>query len=75
MFFTRHVTYQQIDLAPDRSKRNVYNTPVNGVTPKQYNGVTPKQYEVILFSSRLTHIVEPNTSNRPRHTIALPDSR
>ena len=63
MVFTRHVTYQQIDLAPDRSKRNVYNTPVNGVTPKQN--------DVILFSSRLTHMVEPNTSNRPRHAIAF----
>ena len=63
MVFTRHVTYQQIDLAPERNKRNVYNTPVNAVTPKQD--------DVILFSSRLTHMVEPNTSNRPRHAIAF----
>lgn len=63
MVFTRHVTYQQIDLAPDRGKRNVYNTPVNGVTPKQN--------DVILFSSRLTHMVEPNTSDQPRHAIAF----
>jgi uncharacterized protein (TIGR02466 family) len=63
MIFTRHVTYQQIDLAPDRNKRNVYNTPVNGVTPAQN--------DVILFSSRLTHMVEPNTSNQPRHAIAF----
>jgi uncharacterized protein (TIGR02466 family) len=63
MIFTRHVTYQQIDLAPDRNKRNVYNTPVHGVTPKQN--------DVILFSSRLTHMVEPNPSNQPRHAIAF----
>jgi uncharacterized protein (TIGR02466 family) len=63
MIFTRHVSYQQIDLAPDRNKRNVYNTPVIGVTPKQN--------DVILFSSRLTHMVEPNLSNQPRHAIAF----
>ena len=63
MIFTRHVTYQQIDLAPDPTKRNPYNAPVNGVVPKQN--------DVILFSSRLTHLVEPNTSGRPRHAIAF----
>jgi uncharacterized protein (TIGR02466 family) len=63
MVFTRHVSYQQIDLAPDRNKRNVYNTPVHAVAPKQN--------EVILFSSRLTHMVEPNVSNQPRHAIAF----
>jgi uncharacterized protein (TIGR02466 family) len=63
MVFTRHVTYQQIDLAPDRNKRNVYNTPINVVAPKQN--------DVILFSSRLTHMVEPNVSNQPRHAIAF----
>jgi uncharacterized protein (TIGR02466 family) len=63
MVFTRHVTYQQIDLAPDRNGRNAYNTPISGVTPKQD--------DVILFSSRLTHMVEPNLSNQPRHAIAF----
>jgi uncharacterized protein (TIGR02466 family) len=63
MVFTRHVTYQQIDLAPDANKRNAYNTPVNGVVPAQN--------DVILFSSRLTHLVEPNTSGKPRHAIAF----
>lgn len=63
MVFTRHVSYQQIDLVPDRNKRNVYNTPVNRITPKQD--------EVLLFSSRLTHLVEPNTSPEPRHSIAF----
>jgi uncharacterized protein (TIGR02466 family) len=63
MVFTRHVTYQQIDLAPDANKRNAYNAPVNGVVPAQN--------DVILFSSRLTHLVEPNTSKKPRHAIAF----
>jgi len=63
MVFTRHVTYQQIDLAPERAKRNVYNSPINRVIPKQN--------DVLLFSSRLTHMVEPNTSGKPRHAIAF----
>ncbi len=63
MVFTRHVTYQQIDLAPDRDRRNVYNSPITRVLPKQD--------DIILFSSRLTHMVEPNTSGQPRHAIAF----
>jgi uncharacterized protein (TIGR02466 family) len=63
MVFTRHVTYQQIDLAPIREKRNVYNSPITRITPKQD--------DVILFSSRLTHMVEPNSSSDTRHSIAF----
>lgn len=63
MIFTRHVTYQQIDLAPDPQKRNVYNSPITRVVPKQN--------DVILFSSRLTHMVETNTASQPRHAIAF----
>jgi uncharacterized protein (TIGR02466 family) len=63
MVFTRHVTYQQIDLAPDRDRRNVYNSPITRVLPKQD--------DIILFSSRLTHMVEPNTTGQPRHAIAF----
>ena len=63
MVFTRYVSYQQIDLAPERNKRNVYNSPMNRITPRQN--------EVILFSSRLTHMVEPNASAQPRHSIAF----
>jgi uncharacterized protein (TIGR02466 family) len=63
MVFTRHVTYQQIDLAPDSDRRNVYNSPITRVLPKQN--------DVILFSSRLTHMVEPNASSQPRHAIAF----
>jgi ectoine hydroxylase-related dioxygenase (phytanoyl-CoA dioxygenase family) len=57
------VTYQQIDLAPDRDRRNVYNSPITRVLPKQD--------DIILFSSRLTHMVEPNTTGQPRHAIAF----
>lgn len=63
MVFTRHVTYQQIDLAPDPQKRNVYNSPITRVVPKKN--------DVILFSSRLTHMVETNTASQPRYAIAF----
>ena len=63
MVFTRHTTYQQIELPPDPAKRNIYNSPINRLTPKPN--------EVILFSSRLTHMVEQNTSAQPRHSIAF----
>lgn len=63
MVFTRHVSYQQIDLSPERDKRNIYNTP--------YNRVQPKQNDIILFSSRLTHMVETNHSPALRHAIAF----
>ncbi len=63
MVFTRHVSYQQIDLPPEPGKRNIYNSPLNRVTPKQD--------DVFLFSSQLTHMVEPNASDQPRHSIAF----
>ena len=63
MVFTRHVSYQQIDLAPEPDKRSIYNSPINRLTPRPG--------EVILFSSRLTHMVEVNMSNQPRHAIAF----
>ena len=63
MVFTRHTSYQQIDLPPVPEKRNIYNSPINRLIPKQN--------DLFLFSSRLTHMVEPNTSNEPRHAIAF----
>jgi uncharacterized protein (TIGR02466 family) len=63
MVFTRHVSYQQIDLAPEAGKRNIYNSPITRITPKQN--------DIILFSSRLTHMVEPNASSALRHSIAF----
>ena len=63
MVFTRHTTYQQIDLPPDPARRNIYNSPINRITPKQD--------DIILFSSQLTHLVEQNTAPVPRHSIAF----
>jgi ectoine hydroxylase-related dioxygenase (phytanoyl-CoA dioxygenase family) len=63
MIFTRHVTYQQIELLPEKDKRNIYNSPINRITPRPN--------DVLLFSSRLTHLVEPNISDQPRHSIAF----
>jgi uncharacterized protein (TIGR02466 family) len=63
MVFTRHVSYQQIDLPPDNAKRNIYNSPINRVVPKTN--------DVFLFSSRLTHMVEQNVSPQRRHSIAF----
>jgi uncharacterized protein (TIGR02466 family) len=63
MVFTRHVSYNQIELPPDRARRNIYNTPIATVTPAQN--------DMILFSSRLTHMVETNQTNQTRHAIAF----
>ena len=63
MVFTRHVSYQQIDLPPESGRRNIFNTPITRITPKQD--------DIILCSSRLTHMVEPNASNQTRHSIAF----
>jgi uncharacterized protein (TIGR02466 family) len=63
MVFTRFDSYQQIDLPPDAQKRNIYNSPINRVIPQQN--------DVLLFSSRLTHLVEPNQSPQPRYSIAF----
>ena len=63
MFFDRHNTYQQLQLNPEQEKQNIFNTPLNFVTPDTG--------EVILFSSGIQHFVEPNTSNQPRYSIAF----
>lgn len=63
MIFERHRTYQQLDFLPEQDKRNIYNTPVNLIKPKKG--------EVILFSSGLQHLVEPNVSHQPRFSIAF----
>lgn len=63
MVFTRHISYQQIELLPDPQKRNIYNSPLNRLIPRQN--------DIFLFSSRLTHLVETNTAREPRHSIAF----
>jgi len=63
MVFDRHKTYQQLELIPAEDKKNIYNAPMNVITPRKN--------EILLFSSGLQHFVEPNTSELPRHSIAF----
>ena len=63
MVFDRHKSYQQLELIPDDDKKNIYNAPLNVITPQKN--------EVLLFPSGLQHFVEPNRSNLPRHSIAF----
>ena len=63
MVFDRHRTYQQLQLTPKEDRRNIYNT--------HLNIVTPKQGDVVLFSSSLQHYVEPNASTESRFSIAF----
>ncbi len=63
MLFDRHNTYQLLQLIPERDKQNIYNTPMNIVTPEAG--------EVILFNSGIQHMVETNTSKKPRYSIAF----
>jgi len=63
MVFDRHKSYQQLQLTPLKEKQNIYNTPLNIVTPNAG--------EVFLFASGLQHFVEANTSTEPRFSIAF----
>lgn len=63
MIFDRHKTYQQLEINPERDKQNIYNTPLNVLTPKKNI--------LFLFSSGIQHFVETNTSNQLRHSIAF----
>ena len=63
MVFDRHKSYQQLELIPDQEKTNIYNAPMNVITPRKG--------ELLLFPSGLQHFVEPNSSPLPRHSIAF----
>jgi len=63
MIFERHKSYRQLELNPEKDKQNIYNTPLNVVTPKKN--------EVVLFSSDFSHLVEQNKSSEPRYSIAF----
>jgi len=63
MVFDKNRGYQQLEMTPVRSRQNIFNTPLNVVTPAEK--------DVILFSSGLQHYVEPNTTNEPRYAIAF----
>ncbi len=63
MIFDRHTTYQRLELPPENDRRNLYNTPVNILTPKAG--------ELLLFPSEMNHMVEANGASQPRHSIAF----
>lgn len=63
MIFDRHTSYQLLQLTPEQQKQNIFNTPLNVVTPKRN--------DLILFSSGLQHLVEPNATGQMRHSIAF----
>lgn len=63
MIFDRHKSYQQLQLTPTADKQNIYNTPLNFITPKAG--------EVFLFSSGLQHFVEANAGSDPRYSVAF----
>ncbi|MFP6807000.1 MAG: putative 2OG-Fe(II) oxygenase [Pseudomonadales bacterium] len=63
VIFDKHTMYQQLELNPLKDKQNLFNTPVNVVTPKTR--------EVLMFPSDLTHQIEPNGASTPRYTIAF----
>ena len=63
MIFDRNRTYQQLQLPPEDGKQNLYNAPMNVITPKKN--------EILLFSSSLQHLVESNMSAQTRYSIAF----
>ena len=63
MIFDRHKSYQQLQLNIEKEKQNIYNTPLNIISPNTG--------ELFLFSSGLQHFVETNTSTKPRYSIAF----
>lgn len=63
MIFDRYSSYRQIEIWPEQGKVNIFNT--------TKNAVIPGRNDILLFSSHLQHMVEPNASNEPRHSIAF----
>lgn len=61
MIFNRSRNYQQLKFIPERNKQNIFNSPLNIITPKPN--------EVILFSSGLNHLAETNAAPDPIYTI------
>jgi len=63
MVFSRTNAYQQIELKPEDDRRTIFNAPLHAIKPKTG--------QVVLFSSALQHLVEPNQSAQPRYSIAF----
>lgn len=63
MIFERHTSYRQLEISPTHGENNIFNTPINVVTPNTH--------DLILFSSQLNHSVEANMSANIRYSIAF----
>ena len=63
VIFDRHTSYQRLELNPVRDKQNLYNTPVNVITPEAG--------EVLLFPSEVNHMIEQNGAQELRCAIAF----
>lgn len=63
MIFDKHTTYRRLEINPVKERQNVFNTPINVVTPQSH--------DLLLFPSELNHMVEPNMSSQPRYSIAF----
>ena len=63
MIFDRHTTYQQLQLRPMDTHQSLYNAPLNRIVPKKG--------ELVMFSSRLQHFVEPNMADEPRYSVSF----
>lgn len=63
VFFDRHTAYQRIQLLPSNEKRNIFNTAINVIEPKEG--------EVLLFPSEINHMIEANGAPVERKAIAF----
>lgn len=61
--FDKRTSYQQLEFNPLQEKQNLFNTPVNVLTPVAS--------EMLLFPSDLNHQIEANASNLPRYVVAF----
>ena len=63
VIFDKHTMYKQLELPPLQTKQNIYNTPINSITPRHG--------EVLMFPSDINHMIEQNGSQKPRRAIAF----
>ncbi len=63
VFFDRNTMYQRIELLPEAGRRNIFNTNVNVIEPRQN--------ELLMFPSEINHMIEANGSDEPRCAIAF----
>ncbi len=63
VIFDKSTAYQRLELNPLREKQNLFNTPINVLTPDTH--------ELIMFPSDLNHQTEANLSDLPRDAIAF----